>query len=80
MVLTYFSCNLSAITNSALINISLNFNDGNTFNYNINDSYLLIPKYYSQTNMYNISALVTSPSLNIGVYNVINGRLNTLSP
>ena len=72
--MTYFSCNLSAVTNGANISVNLNYNDGNAYNYNINDSYLLIPRYYSQTNIYNISALITNPSLNIGVYNVINGK------
>ena len=74
MVSTYFSCNLSAVTNGACVNIILNYNDGNSFNYSFIDTYQILPKYYLYTSFYNITAMITNPSLNLGVYNNINGK------
>lgn len=73
MVSTFFSCNLSAVTNGASIDLNLDYKDGNAFNYKLNDSFVIIPRYYLQTNIYNISALITNPNLNFGVFNNING-------
>ena len=78
VVSTEFLCNLTAATNGANISIKLNFNDGNSYDYNFMDSYLLIPKNYSQTKIYLITALIQNPSslknFNFGMNNSINGN------